>query len=61
MTSLPKERTYRHGQQSRLVVLEDKVLVGKRLGTVDARGARAVAVEEVAALAHEVGDLGRFS
>ncbi len=49
--------TYGHGQQPRLVVAHGKVLVGKGLGPVDADGAGAVAVEEVAALAHEVGDL----
>jgi hypothetical protein len=42
-------------------VLEDEVLVGEALGAVDAGGARAVAVEEVAALAHEVADLGASS
>ena len=39
-------------------MLQGEVLVGERLGAVDARRAGAVAVEEVAALAHEAGDLG---
>lgn len=38
-------------------MLQGEVLVGKGLGAVDTGAARAVAVEEVAALAHEVGDL----
>ncbi len=38
-------------------MLDGKVLVGEGLGAVDAGGAGAVAVEEVAALAHEVFDL----
>lgn len=37
-------------------MLEHKVLVGKALGAVYAGGPGAVAVQEVAALAHEVGD-----
>lgn len=48
---------YRHGQEARLFVLEVEVLVGERLGAVDAGRAGAVSVEEVAALAHEAGDL----
>jgi len=46
-----------HGQQARLRVLDGEVLVRERLGAVDARRARAVAVQEVTALAHEVFDL----
>jgi len=40
-------------------VLEGEVLVCEGLGAVDAGAARAVAVEEVATLAHEVFDLFR--
>lgn len=57
-----ENETYRHGQQTRLVVLERKVLVLKGLVAPDGRRAGAVGVEKVAALAHEVGDLpGGFS
>lgn len=35
-------------------MLEGEVLVGKGFGAVDAGGARAVTVEEVAGLEHEV-------
>lgn len=38
-------------------MLHAEVFVGEGLGAVDAGRAGAVAVEEVAALAHEVGDL----
>lgn len=38
-------------------MLERKVLVGETLGAVDTSRACAVAVEEVAALAHKLGDL----
>ena len=48
-----------HGKQARDVVLEGEVLVCEGLGAVDAGAARAVAVEEVATLAHEVFDLFR--
>ena len=61
MTLRESEKTYRHGKQTRLVVLQLEILVGKRLCAVDARRAGAVAVEEVAALDHEVGDLYLFS
>lgn len=46
-----------HGQESRLIVLQREVFVGEALGAVDAGRARAVTVEEVASLAHELGDL----
>lgn len=49
--------TYRHGQQTGLVVLQVEVLVGKGLGAVDAGAAAAVAIQKVATLAHEVGYL----
>lgn len=49
--------TYGHGQQTGLVVLQLEVLVGELLGAVDAGRTGAVAVEEVAALAHEAGNL----
>ena len=48
---------YSHGQQPRPVVLQGEILVGKGLGAVDAGRACAVAVEKIAALAHEAGDL----
>ncbi len=38
-------------------MLQLEVLVGKRLGAVDTRGAGSVTIEEVATLAHESGDL----
>lgn len=49
--------TYSHGQQTGLVVLQIEVLVGELVGAVDGAGAGAVAVDEVAALEHEVFDL----
>lgn len=52
-----KKKTYSHGQQPWLIMLEREVLIGERLGPVDARATCSVAVEEVAALTHEVGDL----
>ncbi len=52
-----KEKAYSHGEQTGLVVLEGKVFVLKRLVPPDARRPAAVAVEKVAALAHEVGNL----
>ena len=55
-----KEReseTYSHTEQAGGVVLQREVLVGEGLGAVDGGAAGAVAVEEVAALDHEVGDL----
>lgn len=51
------EATYRHGQQSFGIVLQREVLVREALGAIDAHGARAVAVQKVAALAHELGYL----
>ena len=42
-------------------MLEGEVLVGEGLGAVDAGRARAVAVEEVASLEHEGGDLESVS
>lgn len=41
-------------------MLQQKILVRKALGAVDAGRSGAVAVEEVTALAHEVGDLFPF-
>ncbi len=38
---------------------QDEVLIREGLGAVDTGRARAVAVEEVAALTHEAGDLER--
>jgi hypothetical protein len=51
--------TYGHGEEPGFGVLQREVLVGEGLGAVDAGRAGAVAIEEVAALAHEVADLGR--
>ena len=49
-----------HGEETRFIVLELEVLVREGLGAVDGGAARAVAVEEITALDHEVGDLGVF-
>ena len=38
-------------------MLEGEVLIGECLGAVNARTARAVALEEIATLAHEAGYL----
>jgi hypothetical protein len=54
---MTKTATYRHAQQALGVMLQVEVLVGEALGAVDARGACAVAVDEVTALAHKFGDL----
>lgn len=51
------EQTYSHTQQARAVVLAREVLVREVLRPVDARAARAVAVQEIPALDHEVRDL----
>ena len=48
---------YCHGQEARLVVRENKVLVGELVRAVDGAGARAVAIDEVASLDHEALDL----
>ena len=49
--------TYGHRQKPRLGMLEDEVLVVKGLQAVDARRSRAIAIQEVAALTHEIFDL----
>lgn len=49
--------TYSHGKETRLVVFQLEILIWKGRGAVDANGARAVAVEEVAPLAHESRNL----
>lgn len=49
--------TYRHGQQSFGVVLQREVFVREALGAIYAHRARPVAVQKVAALAHELGYL----
>ena len=46
----------RHTQQSRSIMLQREVLVGKCFGAVDAGTPGAVTVEKVAALQHEGGD-----
>lgn len=46
-----------HAEQSGGVVFQREVLVGEGFGAVDAGAAGAVAVEEIAALDHEVFDL----
>ena len=51
--------TYGHGEEPGFSVLQREVLIGEGLGAVDAGRAGAVAVEEVAALAHEVANLGK--
>jgi hypothetical protein len=51
----------RHAQQARLIVLQREVLVLELACAVDADRAGAVAVEEIPALDHELGDLGHFS
>lgn len=49
--------TNSHAEQSGRVVFQREVLVREGFGAVDAGAAGAVAVEEVAALDHEVFDL----
>ena len=56
-----QRKTYGHAEQTGGVVLEEEVLVCEGLGAVDGGAAGAVAVEEVAALDHEVVDLGGIS
>ena len=51
------EKTYGHAQDPGTIVFEGEVLVIKGFGAVDGGAASAVAVEEIAALAHEVFDL----
>lgn len=51
------EKTYSHAQDPGSVVFEGEVLVVKGFGAVDGGAAGAVAVEEIAALAHEIFDL----
>lgn len=51
------EATYRHGQQPFRIVLQREVLVREALGAIDAHGTRAVAMQKIAALAHELGYL----
>ncbi len=51
------KKTYSHAQDPGTVMFEGEVLVVKGFGAVDGGAARAVAVEEIAALAHEVFDL----
>jgi hypothetical protein len=51
--------TYRHAQQTRGVVLQLEVLVGEAARSVDGGGPRAVAIEKVSALDHEVLDLAK--
>ncbi|KAG8527111.1 uncharacterized protein KY384_008540 [Bacidia gigantensis] len=50
-------RRYRHAEQTGRVVLQFEVFVGERFRSVDGGATGAVAVEEVAALDHEVVDL----
>lgn len=52
---------YGHGEDTRCIMLEVEVLVREELGAIDACRARAVAVEEIAALDHELSDLIRLS
>lgn len=53
-----EEKTYSHAQDPGTVVFEGEVLVVKGFGAVDGGAAGTVAVEEIAALTHEVFDLG---
>lgn len=50
-----------HAEQARGVVAEGEVFVREGFGVVDGDGAGAVAVEEVAALDHEIFNLGTVS
>lgn len=54
-----KRGTYSHTQEARDVVLEVEVFVREGLGAVDTRRARAVAVQKVSALEHELRYLQR--
>jgi hypothetical protein len=49
--------SYRHGKQTRLVMLQIEVLVGEGFGAVNTGAACSIAIEEIATLTHEVGYL----
>lgn len=49
--------TYCHGEQPWLVMLQSKALVGKLFCPVYGSGARAITIDEISALEHEVLDL----
>ena len=57
-TSKKDRSTHRHGEKAGPVMLQIEVLVREGLGAVYAGGPGSIAVEEVATLAHELGDLG---
>ena len=57
-TSKKDRSTHRHGEKAGSVMLQIEVLVREGLGAVYAGGPGSIAVEEVATLAHELGDLG---
>ncbi len=52
-------KTYSHAQNTRGIMFKYEVLIGEGFGAVDGGAACAVAVEEIAALDHEVFDLDR--
>ena len=51
------EITHRHAEQPSGIMRDGKAFVGERLGSIDGSAPRAVAVQEVAALNHEILDL----
>jgi hypothetical protein len=50
-------RTCSHRQQTGFVVLENKVLIIERLQSIDTSRSRAITIEEVTSLAHEILNL----
>lgn len=56
-TVVEEGNTNSHGEQTRSIMLEGKVLVLKGLEAPDTRRTSAISVEKVTALTHEVGDL----
>ena len=53
--------TYRHRQQARLRMLDSEILIIKSLHAIDTRRARAIPINEIPALAHEILDLQPIS
>ena len=49
--------TYSHRQQTRFGVLENKVLIIERFQSIDTSRPRAITIEEVTSLAHEILNL----
>lgn len=52
-----KSTTHSHAQQSRHIMLQLEILIGKRLGAIDTSTPRAIPVQEIPSLDHEILDL----